>query len=325
MLRILAIKAAKVTHPTGDPKFKVLQSFPAAFTAEEVSPFLMLDHFGPMISTGLTGEDQFQVPWHPHRGQDLLSYMISGNGRHADSMGNRETFASPGIQWISAGSGIEHAEGGGNEAGVAVEGFQIWTDVPRARKLDDPSYGTHGPDELPIINFGEGASVRLLAGSLRDQKGPFNAQADLMIADVTITQESGQAAWQVPATHNTVLVYAFNGSGNVCGSAIKRGQVAQLDGKDATTRTISFAANGTTTNATTAANTFRALVFTGKSLDQPIAWHGPFVMTSDAEIKQTLKDYQNGTFLRVRAPYDYKSAAAGRAYALKKIAKGGEL
>ena len=301
MLRVLAVKAAKVTHPTGDPAFKVLQSFPAVFTAEEVSPFLMMDHFGPMISTGLTGEDEFMVPWHPHRGQDLLSYMITGNGRHADSMGNRETFASPGIQWISAGSGIEHAEGGGNEAGVAVEGFQIWTDVPRIHKLDDPSYGTHGPEALPVIPFGEGASVRLLAGALSGQKGPFNAQADLMIADVTIESASGQAVWEVPAAHNTVLVYAFNGSGSVCGSAMKRGQVAQLDGKDTSTRTISF------TTTATAATSFRALVFTGKSLEQPIAWHGPFVMTTDAEIKQTLRDYQNGTFLRVRATYDYKS------------------
>lgn len=314
MLSVLSIRSAKVTHPTGDPKFAVLQSFPAVFTAEEVSPFLMLDHFGPMVSKGLKGEDEFAVPWHPHRGQDLLSYMISGNGRHADSMGNRETFSSPGVQWISAGSGIEHAEGGGNAAGVIEEGFQIWTDVPRARKLDDPSYGTHGAAELPVVQLGVGASFRLLAGALGGSKGPFKAQADLTISDLTVAH-GAQATWQVPAAHNTILVYAFNGDGSVCGSAIKRGEIAKLEGKSDAERTISFSG--------TAQEGLRALVFTGKSLDQPIAWHGPFVMTTDAEIKQTLREYQNGTFLRLRAPYDYKSAAAGRAHAAKtKTAKG---
>jgi len=77
----------------------------------------MLDHFGPKASAGLLGPDSFTVPWHPHRGQDILTYLIQGVGRHADSLGNRETYATPGAQWISVGSGIMHAEGGGTPAG----------------------------------------------------------------------------------------------------------------------------------------------------------------------------------------------------------------
>ena len=95
--------------------YKVMQAFPAGFTAEESDPFLMMDHFGPKLSKGkISDPDKFPVGWHPHRGMDIMTYLIEGVGRHADSLGNRGEFKSPGAQWISVGSGIEHAEGGGS-------------------------------------------------------------------------------------------------------------------------------------------------------------------------------------------------------------------
>lgn len=101
-MRVLAVRKAQVAHPTGDPKFSVMQPFPASFSAEESDPFLMCDSFGPTLSTGVeTDPDKFPVGWHPHRGMDILTYLIEGVGRHADSLGNRGTFASPGMQWIS--------------------------------------------------------------------------------------------------------------------------------------------------------------------------------------------------------------------------------
>ena len=102
-MRILAIRSAEIAHPTGDPNFAVNQAFPRPFTAEESDPFLMCDVFGPTVSKGIeTNPDKFPVGWHPHRGMDLLTYLTEGVGRHADSMGNRETFQSPGMQWTSA-------------------------------------------------------------------------------------------------------------------------------------------------------------------------------------------------------------------------------
>lgn len=78
--------------------------------AESTDPFLMCDFFGPSLSTGkISNADEFPVQWHPHRGMDIVSYLIEGVGRHADSLGNRGEYASPGMQWISVGSGIEHA------------------------------------------------------------------------------------------------------------------------------------------------------------------------------------------------------------------------
>jgi redox-sensitive bicupin YhaK (pirin superfamily) len=99
---VLAVRSSEVAHPTGDPNFSVMQPFPAAFTAEESDPFLMCDSFGPAVSKGIeTDPDKFQVAWHPHRGMDILTYLTEGVGRHADSLGNRGNFASPGMQWIS--------------------------------------------------------------------------------------------------------------------------------------------------------------------------------------------------------------------------------
>ncbi len=110
-MRCKAVRKAQKTHPTGDPKFSVMQAFPAAVSEVEADPFLMCDHFGPAVSTAkVTDPDEFPVDWHPHRGFDIMTYLIEGVGRHADSMGNRGEYASPGMQWISTGSGIEHAE-----------------------------------------------------------------------------------------------------------------------------------------------------------------------------------------------------------------------
>jgi hypothetical protein len=101
-MKVVAVRTAQVAHPTGDPNFSVMQGFPDPFSAQESDPFLMCDVFGPTPSKGVeTNPDKFQVGWHPHRGMDILTYLTEGIGRHADSLGNRETFASPGMQWIS--------------------------------------------------------------------------------------------------------------------------------------------------------------------------------------------------------------------------------
>lgn len=99
---ILAVRKAQVEHPTGDPNFSVMQAFPSAFSAKESDPFLMCDSFGPVKSKGVQEDpDKFDVAWHPHRGMDILTYLVEGVGRHADSLGNRGNYASPGMQWIS--------------------------------------------------------------------------------------------------------------------------------------------------------------------------------------------------------------------------------
>merc|ERR1719210_2866933 len=166
MMRCLEVLGAQQTFPTGDPKFAVMQAFPAAIPAEQADPFFMCDEFGPAVSKGKEEDpDAFQVGWHPHIGMDILTYMREGRGRHADSLGNRGEFASPGFQWCSVGSGIMHAEGGGEPKGMTQHGFQIWVNVPSAHKNDDPCYGTEPPENIPLLQY-EGVEARLIAGQV---------------------------------------------------------------------------------------------------------------------------------------------------------------
>jgi redox-sensitive bicupin YhaK (pirin superfamily) len=121
IMKTISVTNSKKVFPTGDPNFSVKQAFPANLDHSDIDPFLMLDHFGPKVSTGVeTHPDSFPVDWHPHRGMDIMTYLVQGVGRHADSLGNRGSYATPGMQWISVGSGIEHAEGGGDPEGVYI-------------------------------------------------------------------------------------------------------------------------------------------------------------------------------------------------------------
>ena len=86
-MRPCDVREARISYPTGDINFSVLQPFPSTFSAKEADPFLMCDEFGPTISSGgVTDEDEFPIDWHPHRGMDILTYMVKGVGRHADSL-----------------------------------------------------------------------------------------------------------------------------------------------------------------------------------------------------------------------------------------------
>ena len=269
---VLGVRSAKVTHPTGDPKFSVLQAFPAGFTAEEADPFLMCDEFGPTVSRGtVTDPDEFPVDWHPHRGMDLLTFMVEGHCRHADSMGNRESFPGPAMQWTSAGSGIEHAEGGGTPEGEVNHGFQIWINVPAARKMDDPAYGTHPASEIPLCEPAPGVRVRVVAGPFQSgtfqARGPFRTVVDVQMLDIVL-QPGASIEHVLPELYDNCLIYVYGKKGimsSISGSLVKPGQVARLDASGAA-RTIALQAGK---------EGLSVLVFAGKMLKQPIAWHGP--------------------------------------------------
>jgi redox-sensitive bicupin YhaK (pirin superfamily) len=303
-MRLLAVRAARKSHPTGDPKFAVMQAFPAAISAEDADPFLMCDHFGPAnFMTRPADPDVFGVGWHPHRGQDILTYLVEGIGRHADSMGNRGEFASPGMQWISVGSGIEHAEGGGNAPGENSQGFQIWVNVPSDRKMDDPRYGTVPPENIPLLDFSStspGVKARLLAGSVGQSVGPFETVQPVQMIDFLLEANSSHTH-AIPENLDNCIIYAWKGSGSIAGSSVPFQHVAHLDASDPSAREFTMTAG---------AEGFSVIMFAGKRLNQPIAWHGPFVMTTDEEIQKTIDEYRRGTFLKKRAPWDYKRLSA---------------
>jgi hypothetical protein len=303
MLPVLKQTVARVTYPTGNKAFSVFQAFPAGVSAEEADPFLMCDHFGPTVSQGKVDDpDSFPVGWHPHRGQSLLTYMSRGSVRHGDSMGNRECFPAPAIQWCNAGSGIEHAEGGGTEAGQIDEGFQIWVNMPSKDKMKDPEYGTHAGDELPLIER-DGWSVRVIAGEFAGLSSPFKSAVPIQILHLTVSA-SQTAEFDISTDCDNSIAYVASGSGSVNGAAVDLRATLRFDATDPNARTMKIAGG---------ADGIGVLLFSGKKLNQPIAWRGPIVMTTNAEVRTAFEELQAGTFLKKRAAWDFYSSYANPA------------
>jgi len=291
------VKDSKAANPTGDPNFTVQQCMPGAVPESECDPFMMCDEFGPTLSKGAYGNDTdegFDVPWHPHHGMDILSYIIEGKGRHADSMGNRETFDSPGFQWISVGSGIEHAEGGGTPKGERTHGFQLWLRMPLARMEDDPRYGTVSSTDIPTVNLGKGL-VRVVAGPLGDIVGPAKFAVNVQILDVEL-EPNAEWTYTCPDDMDNVMFYAFKGSATINGeTSIRAQQICRFDTSGPRTALLGAGRDG-----------YRGLVFTGKMTKEKILWHGPFVCSSRSNLQSCFEKYQTGEFPTKRVSWNYK-------------------
>jgi len=297
----LYVRDAHTAHPTGDPNFSVMQCMPSAVPEAESDPFLMCDEFGPTPSKGAYGnntDEGFDVAWHPHHGMDILSYIVEGRGRHADSMGNRETFDSPGFQWISVGSGIEHAEGGGTPKGERTHGFQIWLRMPHARMEDDPRYGTVKPADIPVVKLDRGV-VRVIAGPLGGVVGPAKFAVTVQMLDVELEAE---AEWNYtcPDDMDNVIFYAFKGAATLNRTTLLRAQqVARFDTSGPRKAFLKAGAGG-----------YRGLVFTGKMLKEKLFWHGPFVCSSRSNLQTCFEKYQRGQLPSKRVAWNYKDVRA---------------
>ena len=295
------VKPAQTAYPTGNPDFAVKQCFPSVVSERDADPFLMCDEFGPVVSRGAFGNDTdegFDVPWHPHHGMDILSYIVEGVGRHADSMGNRETYDSPGFQWMSVGSGVEHAEGGGTPRGQRTHGFQIWLKMPRAKMEDAPRYGTVIPSNIPTVSLGAGGSLaRVIAGPLGNVEGPAQFGVTAQILDVVL--DAGAAFdYARPDTVDNCMFYAFEGSATINGTPLKRQEIAVCD-----------AARGDGAAFVAGPSGFRMMVFAGKRTNEDVCWHGPFVCADKRQLMDVFRAQQAGRFPPVRVPYDYKDAS----------------
>jgi len=206
-------------------------------------------------------------------------------GRHADSLGNRELFSGPGMQWCSVGSGIEHAEAGGTPAGGNTTGFQLWLNVPSDRKLDDPRYGTVPSEDLPVVRLDGGVVARVLAGPLGDVKGPFSTVQPVEMVHYELPA-GASVQHSVGAALDNAMVFAFRG-GVRLGSqgSLSEHEVARFDAGSSLARSITVTAG---------AEGAGVMLFAGKRLNQPIAWNGPIVMTTQAEVQQAFAEVRAG-------------------------------
>jgi redox-sensitive bicupin YhaK (pirin superfamily) len=271
------IRAAAVSEGAGVTVHRTLGT-PAL---KNLDPFLMLDHFGS------DDPDQYIAgfPDHPHRGFVTLTYMLDGHMEHRDSMGNRGDLRAGGAQWMKAASGVIHSEMPQQSNGL-MRGFQLWVNLPAAEKMSDPAYQEFARSAIPEV-AGEGIRVRVLAGEYACQHGVIDdPHTDLHYLDVGLTANAG---FETPlASALRGFVYVFEGEAKNGAQLLPQHSFSVLGAGDAVQ--LQAGPNGA-----------RLILVAGLPIGEPVVQYGPFVMNTREEIEQAMRDYRDGTLVRVKA------------------------
>jgi len=333
-LAVERITPSTKATPTGDPNFEVIRPFANQHLSDTfTNPFLMCDEWGqvtkqlgkPAMDPGspqVTGKRH--VGWHPHRGFDIVSVIKEGRGSHADSMGNVEIVRPGGIQWMRTGSGVEHAEGGGNPEGAAKHGFQLWINLPASMKMSEPDYGTVQPEDIPEEDYTTigGGLLRYYAGAFKNSAS-FNDRNDFTIIDVEVPSNATQIV-SIPIQFERIIVYVYRGHGTVSGKkvpsqkaavmtigALEVDTILDLDSSSDPYQHVEndIFANVATMELKAGTEGYAVMIFAAIPMNEPIAWRGPIVMNKNSEIQTAYKELRAGTFLKKRVDYDYKAKA----------------
>jgi len=245
-------------------------------------PFLLLDDFGSDDPADyLAG-----FPWHPHRGMETVTYVLSGEVEHTDSLGNRGVIRSGDVQWMSAGSGIVHQEMPQRFDGF-MRALQLWVNLPAALKMTPPRYREVQAMAIPEAIPAAGVRVQVIAGEVAGFRGPVtDVVAEPELLDVSLAPGAA-LEHPVPEGH-TVLAYVLEGGGFVDAERdrpLRAGELAVLVEGDA----VRAAADD---------EPLRFLLMAGRPLGEPVAWQGPIVMSTRAELETAFRELSEGTFIK---------------------------
>lgn len=239
-----------------------------------LDPFLLLDE----IHSDNPRDYEAGFPRHPHRGFETVSYVLVGGFEHRDSVGNHGLIADGGAQWMTAGHGIVHSEMPVATKGSELWGLQLWVNLPAARKMIKPRYQDLGASTVPELDVGD-ARVRLIAGEANNVRGPVDG-IDIRptLLDATVPA-GGRFAHALPGS-DTAFVYVLQGELSIDGARVVAGELAALTYGD---KVVATSAKGG-----------RLLLASGAPIRESIARRGPFVMSTEAELDEAWRDYQNG-------------------------------
>jgi len=240
-----------------------------------LDPFLLLDE----IHSDNPEDYVRGFPSHPHRGFETVTYMLEGAMVHEDSLGNHGRLGPGSAQWMTAGHGIVHSEMPKQETGP-LWGFQLWVNLPAARKLTAPRYQDLAPQAVAELEI-EDARVRLVAGDALGKRGPVDGiVTDPWMLDVSVPRR-GRFSHPLPATHNAfALVFQGELSMGAARTTVRAGQVAVLGPGDVVTARSDEGG--------------RMLLLAARPIGEPVARYGPFVMNTQAELEQAVSDYRSG-------------------------------
>mgnify|MGYP000010482501 FL=1 len=283
MKELAFIKRSNERHWVGDG-FPVRSIFSYNDIAEEMSPFLLMDHAGPANFPATS--HQLGVGQHPHRGFETVTIVYEGGVSHRDSSGGGGTIGPGDVQWMTAASGLIHEEYHSPafaKAGGPFEMVQLWVNLPAKDKMTAPGYQGITADEIPRVALPEGAGeARIIAGQLGDTCGPARTFTPMNVWDMRLKAHH-QVTLELPEGHTTAL-FVLKGTirlGNR--HAVRATELAVMDRRGS--KLVMDVEEETT-----------LLLLNGAPLDEPIVGHGPFVMNTQEEIVQAINDYNSGRF-----------------------------
>ena len=249
-------------------------------------PFLLLDDFhSDNPKDYLAG-----FPWHPHRGIETVTYMIHGLVEHGDSLGNKGTIQSGGVQWMTAGSGIIHQEMPKGQNGL-MGGLQLWVSLPASHKMMDPRYREIKSENIPVLRAENGVTVKIISGKYNGLAGPAqNLVCEPEYFDISIPPNE-TFKHSLPQEH-TLFAYVLDGAGIFephAKNTIAKENLVMFD-------------IGEKVLIPADSNGLRFLLASGNPIGEPVAWYGPIVMNTEEELATAFDEYRSGRFIKTLRP-----------------------
>ncbi len=251
-----------------------------AFSHDDANldPFLLFDDFHSD-----NPEDYMAgFPWHPHRGIETVTYVISGSVEHQDSLGNKGIIKSGDVQWMTAGSGIIHHEM--PQKSEMMQGFQLWINLPAKKKMTDPKYRDIKSKEIPEVKINKGVTAKIIAGKIGKTEGPVkDLTVDVEYFYITMKPNSEL----VLKTKNGYSTFAYLIEGKLMSGK-----------KEINERQLAIFLNGDSVSVKTKDKSARFIFASGKPLKEPVAWYGPIVMNTQEQLKQAFRELETNTFIK---------------------------
>jgi quercetin 2,3-dioxygenase len=300
-MSIRPIKRIVESQPTMEGAgVKLRRAFGFGNTAD-FDPFLLLDDF-----RNERPEDyRAGFPWHPHRGIETITYVLAGTVDHGDSLGNRGTLGAGDVQWMTAGRGILHQEMPQGDAKGRMHGFQLWANLPASLKMTAPRYQDIPGAEIPEVVDDDGTRVRIICGEFWGKRGPVEGvAADPRYLDISVPP-GRRKIFAVEASRQA-FAYVFAGSGTFRDASQPFGVLTEKEGEGGETlirertgnRSLVLFDSGDEVTVQAGDEGIRFLLVSGKPIEEPVAWYGPIVMNTQAELQQAVAELRNGTFIR---------------------------
>ncbi|HXQ29990.1 MAG TPA: pirin family protein [Gemmatimonadales bacterium] len=268
---------------------------------KEFDPFLLLDDF-----RNDRPEDYVAgFPWHPHRGIETITYVLAGSVNHGDSLGNQGTLGAGDVQWMTAGSGILHQEMPHGDPHGRMHGFQLWANLPSSLKMTAPRYQDVQGRDIPEVTDDDGTRVRIICGDFWGKSGPVDrVAADPRYLDISVPP--GRRKTLPVETVRHAFAYVFDGSGSFRDASAPRSvRTEDVPGAPSPTdetgdRSLVLFDRGDEVTVQAGEEGVRFLLVSGKPIEEPVAWYGPIVMNTRAELEEAYAELADGTFIKQR-------------------------